>query len=490
VWKWRLRLAGSSLERTRLVALAIGGLALLSQIGQLGNALRSPAYLRLSAACIVLIFVVMLAVYVRGRSSWWSVVPIPVLIAIGGSGLEDPVAATALAMASTVVLSLYGSTKLWAARVAGALISIPVAATISPNSGDRVMTWNSPTVIGVLPQVLLMAVLTRGIYQSMRRQERTAARESLLARAGHAMLGVTDVERVRDVGRDTANGLVALSPGVTLLVLRRHPDGLVVSTAAGAPDGIRGRLLDPRVVTDTTMLTELVPDIREWHVDPLGADTPTADVYMAVGGRRHVAPDVVDSFRNLSHQVVLAENGCHAHAELEHRAHHDELTALPNRARFQRAVADALNCDPGGTVALLNVDLDDFKQVNDGHGHAAGDELLIEVASRLRTATGGLAARYGGDEFAVLLTDLSGPAEADEIAARLCAHLSAPIALSVATVTVGASVGIALTEPGITVSELTNRADIAMYAAKTAGKNRVETYGRPTPRMAARRFLK
>ncbi|GAA2603827.1 hypothetical protein Adu01nite_34960 [Paractinoplanes durhamensis] len=248
------------------------------------------------------------------------------------------------------------------------------------------MTWNSPTVIGVLPQVLLMAVLTRGIYLSMLRQERTAARESLLARAGHAMLGVTDVEKVRDVGRQTANGLIAVCPGIILLVLRRHRGGLVVSTAAGAPDGIRGRRLDLDVISNQAAFAALLPEIREWHIDALGADPATADVYIAVGGRRRVAPDVMDSFRNLSHQVVLAENGCHAHAELEHRAHHDDLTALPNRAKFQRAIADALTCDPGGTVALLNVDLDDFKQVNDGYGHSAGDELLIEVASRLTAA--------------------------------------------------------------------------------------------------------
>ncbi|MEU4242297.1 GGDEF domain-containing protein [Actinoplanes sp. NPDC026619] len=473
MWKWR-RLPESSLERTRLVALAIGGLAVLSEMAQIGNALRSPEYLRLSAACIVLTLLVLLGVYVRGRTSWWSAAVLPVLVTIGGAGLKDPVAGTALALATTVVLSLYGSTRLWAARVIGAVIAVPAAVAISPDSGGRLMTWNSPTVLGVLPQILLMAVLTRGIYLSLRRQERTAARESLLARAGHAMLGVTDVEQVREVGRRTADGLVALSPGVVLLVLRRSRGGLVVSTAAGVLDGVRGSRLELRAVAEPARLTELVPGMREWHVDALGADPETAEVYIAVGGRRRVHTDVVDSFRNLSHQVVLAENGCHAHAELEHRAHHDELTALPTRAKLQGAIADALNRNPGGTVALLNIDLDDFKQVNDGYGHAAGDELLVAVASRLMTAVRGrgLAARYGGDEFALLLTGLSGRHEADEIAAEVRAHLTAPMALTVATVTVGASVGVAMAEPGITVTELTNRADAAMYTAKTAGKSR------------------
>ncbi|GIM97523.1 hypothetical protein Ato02nite_093160 [Paractinoplanes toevensis] len=469
------------------MALVVGGLALLTQLGQLGNALRSPAYIRLSGACIVLILLLLVVAYRRGRSTWWSAAPIPILIAVGASGLEDPLAGTAIALAATVVLSLYGSTKLWLTRVLGSLIAVPAAIAISPLSGDRMMPWNSPTVLGILPQIVLMAVLTRGIYLSLVRQERTAAREALLARAGLAMLGVTDVEQVREVGRRTANSLVALTPDVTMLVLRRHPGGLVVSTAAGAPDGIRGRRLGMAAVTDPTTFTELLPGFREWHIDALGADPAIADVYIAVGSRRPVASDVLDAFRNLSHQVVLAENGCHAHAELEHQAHHDELTALPTRAKFMRAIADALNCDPGGTVALLNVDLDDFKQVNDGYGHSAGDELLVAVAARLTAVTRGrgLAARYGGDEFAVLLTDLSGPEEADEIAARLCADLAVPMELTAATVTVGASVGVAMAAPGITVAELTHRADLAMYAAKASGKNRAEAFAHPSPNLAA-----
>ncbi|MFD0521006.1 hypothetical protein [Paractinoplanes durhamensis] len=99
------------------MALAIGGLALFSQLGQLGNALRSPEYIRLSAACIVLTFVLLVFAYRRGRATWWIAAPIPLLVAIGGSGLDDPVASTSLALASTVVLSLYGSTKPWVARV-------------------------------------------------------------------------------------------------------------------------------------------------------------------------------------------------------------------------------------------------------------------------------------------------------------------------------------------------------------------------------------
>ncbi|MFI5895811.1 diguanylate cyclase domain-containing protein [Actinoplanes sp. NPDC051513] len=474
--RWRLPLPDGSLNRTRLSAVVIGGLALLSECPQLGNAERSPQYTRLAAAAIVVIFLILLGTYLSRRSSWLTALPLPVLIAVGGAGLQDPVATTALAMASTIVLSLYGSKILWVVRVAGALIAIPVANAISPMSGDRVMTWNSPTVIGVLPQVLLMAVLTRGIYLALARQEQAAVRESLLARAGLAMLGVTDDEQIRDIGRQAVGEVLALSPGVAFLVLRRCPGGFRLSTAEGTPPGLRGRELGDEAVTDPEVLAALVPGFGVWHLDSLGADPAVADVHIAVGGRRSIPADVLDALRNLSHQVILAEKGCHAHAELEHRAHHDHLTQLPTRAKFVEAVGEALG-RPAHT-AVLNVDLDDFKQVNDRYGHAAGDELLVQVAARMTAVTAGrgLAARLGGDEFAVLLADLADPLEAERIAGLLCATLATPVTLTAATVTVGASIGVAVAEPGVTVTELTRRADMAMYAAKTAGKNRIEAF--------------
>ena len=481
MFTWPPRVPKDSLNRTRLVAVGVGGVAMLSQVRQIGNELRSPQYGRLAAAAIVLLFAILVVTYLRGRATWWNTPLVPVLIAIGGSGLQDPLAGMALAMCSTIVLSLYGSMRLWAARVAGAMIAIVAAVAISPRSADRAMNWNSPSVINVVPQILLMALLTRGIYLALLRQEQTAKREAVLARAGLAMIGATDVGQVRETGRQIAEELVGLSPGVALLVLRRDRDGLRVANLAGAPAELRGRLVPADAAAHPTPLAAMVPGHSCWQVDSLGADPVTADVYIAVGGRRAVRPDVLDAFRNLAHQVLLAEESCRVHAELDHLAHHDHLTQLPTRAKFFRTLQSALAAAGDGSVALLNVDLDDFKQVNDGYGHHAGDELLVEVAARMvEVAAGrGLAGRFGGDEFALLLTGLTTPFEAVEIAEALSARLAAPTRLAVGTVAVGASIGIANAEPGITVAELTRRADEAMYAAKAAGKNRVATF-RPT----------
>ncbi|MEV4352175.1 GGDEF domain-containing protein [Actinoplanes sp. NPDC049596] len=464
-----MRIPGDNLKRTRLAALVVGSAGLLSQATQIGNSGHSAGYLGLTAAAILALLGLLNLTYVRDRSSWWTVPVVPVLIAVGGSGLQDPIGGLALALASSVVFSLYGSRTLWGTRLALAAIAYPASVAISPQSLGRELSWHSGNVLALIPQLLLMATLTRGIYRALRRQERTAAREALLARAGSSMLGVTDIDRIREIGRSTAEELVALNPGVALLIVRRDPGGLRVANLAGVRPSLRGRRL-----ANLDELKTLLPELHSWTVN-----TIDAELDVVVAGRRTVPAEVQDAFRTLSHQVVLAEGGCLAHAELEHSAHHDHLTQLPNRAKFLRAVAAA-----PGPVALLNVDLDDFKQVNDTHGHAAGDELLQEIAHRLTTIAHGrgVAGRFGGDEFALLLTD---PAAAPAIAAQLGALLATPVTLTAATVTVGASIGIALSEPGITVKELTRRADMAMYAAKTMGKNRIETYSPQTHPVAA-----
>ncbi|AXG82899.1 putative bifunctional diguanylate cyclase/phosphodiesterase [Streptomyces paludis] len=179
-------------------------------------------------------------------------------------------------------------------------------------------------------------------------------------------------------------------------------------------------------------------------------------------------------------------------AQLQHNAEHDPLTDLPNRALFTERVRQALSgrraTDPG--TAVLFIDLDGFKGVNDRLGHQAGDELLIMAAHRLQESVraGDTAARLGGDEFAALvLGDGSRDQSAreyqvHEIADRLRLRLSQPYRIDGNDVRVAASIGVAFAEPGITPSSLMRNADLAMYRAKAAGKDRVEMYA---PQMQA-----
>jgi diguanylate cyclase (GGDEF)-like protein len=161
-------------------------------------------------------------------------------------------------------------------------------------------------------------------------------------------------------------------------------------------------------------------------------------------------------------------------------AFHDSLTGLASRALFLDRLADALATAERekATLALLFVDLDRFKQVNDTLGHAAGDALLIGVAQRIQAGlrAGDLAARFGGDEFAVMLAVVA-ERQALAIAHRIIAALERPYGIAGQEVRVGASVGVVLCPPGAyRAEELLVHADAAMYAAKRNGRGRAEVY--------------
>ena len=166
--------------------------------------------------------------------------------------------------------------------------------------------------------------------------------------------------------------------------------------------------------------------------------------------------------------------------KLRHQAFHDSLTGLPNRALFLERVAQAQarRSDPATPVAVLFIDLDNLKVINDSAGHESGDALLRALAERLRRGTrpGDTAARLGGDEFAVLLVDGETAPYAPQVAARLLAELIQPVVVDGRSVRPGASIGVATSDSLGGAKDLVRAADGAMYAAKKAGKGRVEVY--------------
>jgi diguanylate cyclase (GGDEF)-like protein len=161
-------------------------------------------------------------------------------------------------------------------------------------------------------------------------------------------------------------------------------------------------------------------------------------------------------------------------AQLTERALHDDLTRLPNRALLRDRLSRAVQTNaPGRSVGVLFLDLDRFKLVNDSLGHPAGDALLQGVAARLHGAVRpeDTLARFGGDEFVVVCSDLDGPADAVDVARRLATALDAPFAVADSEVNVSATIGIALA-PDTTADpdELVRGADIAMYHAKESNR--------------------
>jgi diguanylate cyclase (GGDEF)-like protein len=167
--------------------------------------------------------------------------------------------------------------------------------------------------------------------------------------------------------------------------------------------------------------------------------------------------------------------------QLSFQALHDPLTGLANRSLFVDRVEHALvrTQRRRGLLAVLFLDLDDFKQINDGHGHGVGDRLLVAIAARIAGTLRGAdtVARMGGDEFAVLLEDLDDPAEVPILANRIAAAVAEPYEFGGLEAFAAVSIGVALgsgtdTDP----EELLRNADVAMYVAKAKGKHRAETF--------------
>ncbi len=169
-----------------------------------------------------------------------------------------------------------------------------------------------------------------------------------------------------------------------------------------------------------------------------------------------------------------------AEERLAHLALHDQLTGLPNRVLLMDRVDDALAeaHGSGRGVALVFCDIDHFKRINDTLGHAAGDALLTAVARRLSDAArvSDTVARLGGDEFVACCPGVGGEEEARTIAERLVRLASAPVELDGREVSIGISAGVAVSRPGSTTPELLRQSDDALYAAKHAGRGRVESY--------------
>jgi len=166
-------------------------------------------------------------------------------------------------------------------------------------------------------------------------------------------------------------------------------------------------------------------------------------------------------------------------AQLVHQAFHDGLTGLANRTLFAERVEHALARSDKGDLAVLFIDLDDFKNVNDSLGHAAGDQLLVAAARRLQGCLrpADTAARLGGDEFAVLLERVTDAEAASAVAGRVLDTLHQPFGLNGRTIPIKASVGVATGRPGTDeAEELLRNADVAMYAAKAGGKDRYELF--------------
>lgn len=250
----------------------------------------------------------------------------------------------------------------------------------------------------------------------------------------------------------------------------------------GIPD-LEGTLLvdlvppqDSRAVVEKLgRIRSREPQTRREHWRMIRADRSSIEVELRWSDLREEATvgGVVLTLRDVTEQRKLER-------ELTHQAFHDSLTNLANRVLFQDRVTHALaQAQRDGTVVgVLFVDVDDFKVVNDMHGHGVGDELLVALSLRLQTTVraSDTAARIGGDEFALLVEGSATIEGVERFTEHVMTVFAEPFRLSVGPMSTYASIGVATTEDSIDSVELLTHADLALYSAKTAGKRQWRRY--------------
>ncbi|HSL57192.1 MAG TPA: sensor domain-containing diguanylate cyclase, partial [Acidimicrobiales bacterium] len=312
-----------------------------------------------------------------------------------------------------------------------------------------------------IDEVLAAAADVDALADTARERAATVARGVLLGTAAVAVATAASLWVVRRAIvsplRDLAVATDALRRGGDLHhVPLRGPSEVRTAAAAlnEATDGLR-RVEEQALALADGRLAD--PSLGATVSGPLGASVSLA----------------VDRLRgSLAEQEVFRRR-------LAHEATHDALTGLPNRAasldHLRAALARVQRADTN--LAVLFVDLDRFKSVNDRDGHAAGDAVLREVARRLAEGCrgGDVVGRLGGDEFLVIAESVADAAGARQLADRLVDSL-----LAGRPATIGASIGIAVSRPDISADELVHAADVALYRAKSAGGHRSELHG-PDP---------
>lgn len=244
---------------------------------------------------------------------------------------------------------------------------------------------------------------------------------------------------------------------------------LVLIVAARALRTVQRRALAPIVE-----LSALADQVAQEQNYGLRARVRRPDEVGRLAERFNTMLKRIEAWERDLNQKLRMEQEAGQH--MQELAHRDSLTQLPNRlffqAELQRRVAEALSA--GELMALMFIDLDNFKTVNDSHGHDAGDEVLRVVSKRMSHAvrSGDVLCRLGGDEFALILPQLPNALVAEQLALRLIAAVREPLHVDGVVMPVGATVGLAFCPvDASTAPELLNMADAAMYAAKRAGKN-------------------
>jgi diguanylate cyclase (GGDEF)-like protein len=346
-----------------------------------------------------------------------------------------------------LVRLLYTALPQVASVTTGVVVGAWLMAWRSGSDWDWLMAWMS----------IAMAAIRLGLLAAFHRSGADKALSPTAARRWECAYGVGSLLMATVIAGMSLRALAGTDAGVQFLCL-----GLTMATCAGqSSTRVACRAWIP-ISTGSVVLAAFAGGCL------LHPDTS----YQIVGGLLLLyGYSHIEACRHGAQTIVALHR---AQRSLAHRAAHDDLTGLPNRAAFRECLSEASEHLKryGQTYAVLALDLDDFKHVNDAHGHATGDELLRQITHRMRHTLrkGDVVARLGGDEFAVLQLPVSERETAVRLAERLISEVARPYCIEGRTIGINVSVGIAFAPECGDGEVLLRAADEASYEAKRAGK--------------------
>jgi len=444
------------LARATAIAYPLGDMALLAVAIRLAVASgrRPPAFWLLAGSVVPLLIADALYGFLNLTGTWHEHHPVDVgwiafyvgwgVAALHPSMHELSVRSTATPRVSPRRLAIVGSAAM-----------IPPAVLFIQQSTGPITDGYAIALTGAVLFALVL-VRTNGVAREVADKRNEARFQALFDNSSDAVVVVDIIGRVNYLTPSTER-VLGLKPGALL----HQPIGRFL-----APDDERelSVLLSSPGGTTTA----------EWQVS--AADGTVRDLEVVTADLRGDPriDGVVLTMRDISERKRLD-------AELRRQALHDTLTRLPNKSLFDDRVAHALGrADRSHSeVAVLFLDLDNFKLVNDSLGHSAGDELLKAVAARLLSVlkAGDTVARFGGDEFVILMDNVEDAAQSQDLAERIIASLNRPVPAEGRELLVTVSIGIAVSQPGMDrANDLLRHADLALLRAKTRGRARYETF--------------
>jgi diguanylate cyclase (GGDEF)-like protein/PAS domain S-box-containing protein len=382
---------------------------------------------------------------------------------------------------------------LLAARYAGATLSAASATVSAAEADDRqpfailvpyaavvgtllisvvwfAITGHGDAFFGWCRSALILLIVTRQLLTLLENRHLTAYLEARVAKRTAELYA--SEQRFRALVRQSSESVAVVEPDSTV---RYQSES--IERIFGYP---AGQLIGRRLVEVAGPVAG--PRIAAAIESVLGTPYASTTIEVAfehrVTGRPRQSEMTVTNLMDDAsvNGIVLNTRDVHDAHELQeqlvYEAYHDGLTQLASRALFRERLEQALDgCRRTDDVAILFLDLDGFKEVNDSLGHAAGDQLLVQVADRLRDSVrgGDTVARFGGDEFAVLVESIVARADAETVAGRIVEAVGAPVFIEGRELHVGASIGIASAADAADMEQLMRNADLAMYKAKSGG---------------------